>query len=281
MVFAAKAVSVGSGAFQWVAVGNSKQGTLDRTGAHQAGICGVSATSEAGCSLNADPSKGAEDPRVAAGTMDPEGAAVPWVVWSEDVSGVQRIFVSRLVGTGAGARFAIVNGGAPISSADGDATRPDITFSGNTPYVTWRPDARWRREGLLRPLPECFESDVQSRRVERSADAEPRRPTSASRSRRVARRTRSIRTRCRARWVPGHAVHPPHVRHRSATPAGGHVRGRQPDHWGGIEHHVLLGGGLRDGPTPRSPGQHPVPVRADDPPTRTPPGRLSHHRRSL
>ena len=48
------------------------------------------------------------------------------------------MFVSHLVGSGAEAHFELANGGAPISTGTGDATRPDITFSGHTPYVTWR-----------------------------------------------------------------------------------------------------------------------------------------------
>ena len=36
------------------------------------------------------------------------------------------------------AHFELVNNGAPISIGAGDSTRPDITFSGNTPYVSWR-----------------------------------------------------------------------------------------------------------------------------------------------
>jgi hypothetical protein len=63
---------------------------------------------------------------------------VPWVVWDEIVDGVRQVFVARLVGTGATAAFQIVNNGAPISSGSGNATRADITFSGHTPYVTWR-----------------------------------------------------------------------------------------------------------------------------------------------
>ena len=43
------------------------------------------------------------------------------------------MFVARLVGAGATARFVIANNGQPIGTGD----RADITFSGNTPYVTW------------------------------------------------------------------------------------------------------------------------------------------------
>ena len=48
------------------------------------------------------------------------------------------MFVSRLVG--GEPHFELVNSGAPISTGGDDSTRPDITFSGNTPYVTWRED---------------------------------------------------------------------------------------------------------------------------------------------
>ena len=43
--------------------------------------------------------------------------------------------VARLVGTD---HFEIANNGAPISVTSNPSTRPDITFSGNTPYVSWR-----------------------------------------------------------------------------------------------------------------------------------------------
>ena len=72
--------------------------------------------------------------------MNPANPTVPWVAWDETVAGAQQVFVSRLVGTGAAAHFQLANGGAPISTGAGDSTRPDITFSGNTPYVTWRED---------------------------------------------------------------------------------------------------------------------------------------------
>jgi hypothetical protein len=143
MVFAAKGVSDGVGAnggFHWVAVGNQLAGTLDTSGTHGFGACAESAENEAGCSLNKDAGKDAEDPRVAGGTMNPTKATVPWVVWDEDVAGVRQIFVSRLVGSGATVHFELVNGGAPISTGAGDSTRADITFSGNTPYVSWRED---------------------------------------------------------------------------------------------------------------------------------------------
>ena len=42
--------------------------------------------------------------------------------------------MSRLVN---GDHFELFNNGNPISSPGGDATTPDITFFGNTPYISW------------------------------------------------------------------------------------------------------------------------------------------------
>ena len=36
-----------------------------------------------------------------------------------------------------GNHFELFNGGAPVSDPRRDATKPDITFFGNTPYVSW------------------------------------------------------------------------------------------------------------------------------------------------
>jgi hypothetical protein len=142
LVFAAKAVSDGSadGGFHWVAVGKGTAGqanVLDTTGAtNHFGSCTESAAAERACSLNSDATSDAEDPRVAAGTLTPGGATVPWVVWSEHIgAGHNAIFVSRLVG---GDHFELFNSGQPISNTLNDATRPDIAFSGNTPYITWQ-----------------------------------------------------------------------------------------------------------------------------------------------
>jgi hypothetical protein len=141
LVFAAKGIADGvsaNGGFHWVAVGTHAQQELDTTGAVNGfGGCAESASVEGACSLNTNPANNAENARVAAGTMTPGTATVPWVAWQEDVGGVDRIFVSRLVG-GAAGQFVTANQGNPISPATGDAGRPDITFSGNTPYVSWR-----------------------------------------------------------------------------------------------------------------------------------------------
>jgi hypothetical protein len=140
MIFAAKGVSDGAadGGFHWLAVGNAIQGVLDAS--LHGGPCGVSTTAEEGCSLNKNPAVDAADPRVAAGTMNPANPAVPWVAWDEDLSGTHQIFVSRLAGTGTAAHFELANSGQPISLGSNPSTRPDITFSGNTPYVSWRED---------------------------------------------------------------------------------------------------------------------------------------------
>ncbi|MFZ0043639.1 MAG: hypothetical protein WAK93_20185 [Solirubrobacteraceae bacterium] len=138
LVFAAKGVANGAadGGFAWQAVGTQLSAALDTTD-----TCGASATNEAQCSLNANPTANAEDPRVAAGTMTPGASTVPWIAWDETVGGgAKEIFVARLVGSGATAHFALANGNSPISTGTGDSTAPDITFSGNTPYVSWRED---------------------------------------------------------------------------------------------------------------------------------------------
>jgi hypothetical protein len=141
MVFAARIVADGNadGNFHWLAVGNGTAGqtnVLDTSGAHAFGSCAESQDAEDACTLNAVARNDAENPRVAAGTLKPGGATVPWVVWQEDLGeGDHGIFVSRLVG---GDHFEIFNSGQPVSNTLHDATRPDITFSGNVPYISWQ-----------------------------------------------------------------------------------------------------------------------------------------------
>ncbi|WP_187369403.1 hypothetical protein [Baekduia soli] len=139
-VFAAKGVADPSadGGFRWVAVGRGTAGrteVLDATGTHGFGACAVDTTSEDACSQNAQADHNAEDPRIASGTLTPGSPTVPWIVWSEDTGGgVHAIFVARLVG---GDHFELFNGGRPVSDPALDASRPDITFSGNIPYISW------------------------------------------------------------------------------------------------------------------------------------------------
>src|SRR5213078_4173031 len=97
--------------------------------------CIADINAENACLLNNDTATNAEDPRVAAGTMTSGSPTVPWVVWDEDAGAVKQIFVSRLVG---GDHFVLANSGQPLSLGASDSTRPDISFSGNTPYVSWR-----------------------------------------------------------------------------------------------------------------------------------------------
>src|SRR5206468_9110213 len=106
------------------------------SGAHHFGPCAESDESEDACSLNADNFADAENPRVAAGTLTPGQPTVPWVVWDEDIGGGgHTIFISRLVG---GDHFELFKPGQPISNRANDARRPDITFAGNVPYISWQ-----------------------------------------------------------------------------------------------------------------------------------------------
>jgi hypothetical protein len=192
MVFAAKAVAPSAstpptgtvdGGFNWISVGSGGQGVLDNS-AH-GGVCGQSLPNEAACSLNKNPDANAEDPRVAAGTMNPANPTVPWVAWDEAFGGHQQVFVSRLVGAGAAATFQLANGGAPISTGAGDSTRPDITFSGNTPYVSWREDVGGGTERafvghFVNPANPTFVLDESDVPLTPTAQADVREPISSS-----------------------------------------------------------------------------------------------------
>jgi hypothetical protein len=139
-VFAAKAVSdtttADAGGFHYQAVGNGTAGQTNILDAAGSGACDDSITAEGACSLNLNPARDAEDPRVAAGTLDATQPTSPWVTWSEDLgNGKHGIFVSRLV---KGDHFELANGGKPVSDPNLDAAKPDITFTGNTPYVSYQ-----------------------------------------------------------------------------------------------------------------------------------------------
>jgi hypothetical protein len=116
--------------------------------------------------------------------MNSANPTVPWVTWDETVGGVKQVFVSRLVVSGTAAQFEIVNGGAPISTATTNATRPDITFSGNTPYVTWRETIGGVTKGFVghfvnaaSPTFVLDESDIQ---LTPTGQADVREPTSSA-----------------------------------------------------------------------------------------------------
>ena len=136
LVFAAKGepdtVAGVAGGFHWHVIGNNGNGILNA-----ATSCAASKGAEQTCSLNSDPGADAEDPQIAAGTMNPANPTAPWVTWDETVGGVKQVFVSRFVATPT-PHFQIVNGGQPISTGGVNSARADITFSGNTPYVSWR-----------------------------------------------------------------------------------------------------------------------------------------------
>ena len=85
--------------------------------------------------LNIDPTRSGVEPDIAfTGPND----TVAWVVWQEDLGDSKHaVFVSRLVG---GDHFELFNSGQPVSNTANDATRPDITFSGNVPYISWQED---------------------------------------------------------------------------------------------------------------------------------------------
>ena len=191
MVFAAKAVAPSTtapptgpvdGGFNWIAVGSGAQGVLDNSAG--GGFCGQSVANEDACSLNANPAADAEDPRVAAGTMTAGNPTVPWVTWDEDTGGLQQVFVSRLVGTGTAARFVLANNGAPISAGPDGATRADITFSGNTPYVTWRESVAGVERAFVghfvNPANPTFVLDESDVPLTPTAQADVREPISSS-----------------------------------------------------------------------------------------------------
>jgi hypothetical protein len=182
-VFAAKAVAdaTADGGFRYVAVGRGTAGqanVLDTSGTHGFGACAVSVAAEDACALNLVPGHDAEDPRIAAGTLTPGSPTVPWVVWSEDVgAGKHAIFVARLVG---GSHFELFNGGQPVSNPAGDASRPDITFAGNAPYISWHGNVN----GKLKTVTGHFEGlGAATFKVDGAldpADADVRSPLSSS-----------------------------------------------------------------------------------------------------
>ncbi len=187
LVFAAKGIADGVGAnggFHWVVVGSQATATLDRTSTHGFGGCASFASTEQQCSLNKNASADAEDPQVAAGTMTAGNPTVPWVAWDEVVGSVHQVFVARLVGTGAAARFQLANGGAPVSSGRNASIRPDITFSGHTPYVTWREavgGATWGFAGhFVNAANPTFVLDANNVPLTPTSQADVREPISSS-----------------------------------------------------------------------------------------------------
>jgi hypothetical protein len=182
MVFAAKGESdTGAGVlggFHWHVFGNNGNGILGA-----ATSCAASLSAEHACSLNSDPTAEAEDPQIAAGTMNPANPTVPWVTWDETVGGVHQVFASRFVPTPT-PHFQVVNGGQPISTPGVDSTRADITFSGNTPYVTWREATSAGTKGFVGHLVNAanptFVLDENDVPLTPTAQADVREPISSS-----------------------------------------------------------------------------------------------------
>ena len=199
-VFAAKAVA-GATAVRHrrrrLPLGGGRQRHRRRPGARhlrpeQRRTVPATKAAENACTLNSDVDADAEDPKVAAGTMT-AGTRRCRGSSGRRTSTASRIFVSRLVG---GTHFEVANGGEPISSADGDAANPDITFAKNTPYVSYRQNVGGTREAVRRPLQQPAEPDVPPRHTDRRSRGRPpgRTSRSPSRSPRTARRTRSTAT---------------------------------------------------------------------------------------
>jgi hypothetical protein len=153
MTFAARAIADtnGDGGFHWQVVGlgtGGKTATDDVLDAGQSGHgplgeCAQSAANEQACSLDAGSAtgltdgNGAENPQVTAGTLVPGKPTTPWIAWDESSTngGLHSVFVARL--DPAGDHFDLLNNGRPISHTGLESTRPDISFAGNTPYVSW------------------------------------------------------------------------------------------------------------------------------------------------
>ncbi len=120
-------------------------GTLDTSGTNQLGPCGESRAAEARCSLNKDTNGDAENPRVATRHDEPRQPHLALDHLGRGVGGVKRSS-SRTSSAAAPKRTSNSPTAARRSRpGPGDATRPDITFSGNTPYVSWRQEVEGRR----------------------------------------------------------------------------------------------------------------------------------------
>ena len=132
-VFAAKFVpdaTLGARAGRWVPVGNGP-GCVFQTGPENAEAC----------ALNAVGTADAENPNVAAGSLDPAKPTVPWVAWHEATgTAPNQIFVSRL--NAAAGRFALFAGpnanGSLNADPAQDANEPDLFFEANVLHVTWK-----------------------------------------------------------------------------------------------------------------------------------------------
>ncbi len=136
MIFVARAVTdstAGAGGFKWEFVPN----------------CAAQNASQ--CALNVNPTKEGIDPSIAAGTVLPGQATVPWIVWDEvGPNGKRQIFVNRLDQV---SRRSFINVGSSLNAdANRDAGNPSITFVGNVPYVIWDEEVGGTRRLFVRHL---------------------------------------------------------------------------------------------------------------------------------
>ncbi|GAB4579336.1 MAG: hypothetical protein Fur0022_20740 [Anaerolineales bacterium] len=94
---------------------------------------------EIACSLNLNPLKDAKDATMAAGSITPGEATVPWITWAEvGPTGKWQVFVSRLDPV---SRASFVNVGGSLNvDQNQDARHPIIVFLKNVPYVSWEED---------------------------------------------------------------------------------------------------------------------------------------------
>jgi hypothetical protein len=91
------------------------------------------------CALNTNPLKDAEDPTMAAGTLNADEGTVPWLSWVEiGPTGKPQVFVDRL---DKNTRNSFLQVGASLNAdPNHEARTPIITFVGTVPYVAWLED---------------------------------------------------------------------------------------------------------------------------------------------
>ena len=91
---------------------------------------------ETACALNVNPLKDAREASMAAGSVIPGEASVPWIAWAEvGPSGKTQVVVSRLDLTTRNSFLPV--GGSLNVDQNHNARTPFIAFVKNVPYVAW------------------------------------------------------------------------------------------------------------------------------------------------
>ena len=91
---------------------------------------------ETACTLNVNPLKDAREASMAAGSVIPGEASVPWIAWAEvGPSGKTQVVVSRLDLTTRNSFLPV--GGSLNVDQNHNARTPFIAFVKNVPYVAW------------------------------------------------------------------------------------------------------------------------------------------------